>query len=863
MKPRTFVLLAALIVLALAGAVRAEPPPRHGNANKDVREAAVSTDGRFVAFASYASDIVLGDTNYAQDVFLYDRDTGQTMLISRRADGVQGNGDSYSPSLSADGRYVAFQTEASNLNEGPAGGGLLVLDRQTGEFSAVARSSDGDPANDYATGLVISADGHTVAFYTAADNLVEGDTQLCDNGKWNCRDVFVHDLLTGETALVSRNANGVGGDDDSWTPSLSADGRYVAFASAADNLLEGNPDSPPISGDMDRIYVHDRQTGQTTLASVNSDGAPASSNSVSASPSISGDGQLVAFLSSDLNLTPDDSDSTGIYVHNRVTGQTILVSRSTAGAPGNATSWKPVISSDGSAVAFGSAATNLVADDNNGVEDIFVHDLATGQTALASRRQSGAPGDGDSWSPAISGDGQVIAFETYATNLGDGGLADGLLDVAVHDRATGETVYLTARPPTLQGNSESRSSAVSAGGRFVAFESYASNLVPGDTNGRWDIFVRDMQTGQTALIGRGAQATGESRNPAISADGRFVAFESTAEAGGSLNSNSNVFVHDRQTGATALISRPMNGLAPAEGASRNPSLSADGRYVVFDSSAANLVAGDANQDTDIFVYDSQTGAMTRIPRSPAGDSDWVFPCCAVISADGRYVAFAADVLYSSQPGWPVQDYIRQVFVHDRATGETVMVSFGADQPANDTASGAPSISADGRTVAFHSGADDLVAGDTNSTYDIFVYDLNTGQRTLISRHTAGALGNAGSRNPTLSPDGRYVAFQSDADNLVDDDDNDLPDVFIHDRQAGQTTLVSRDGSGAPGRGHSFEPAIAAGGAHVAFWSDADLVTGDVNGLFDVFLFDRAAERAWLVSGLILGPHQAFAPAVAR
>jgi Tol biopolymer transport system component len=255
--------------------------------------------------------------------------------------------------------------------------------------------------------------------------------------------------------------------------------------------------------------------------------------------------------------------------------------------------------------------------------------------------------------------------------------------------------------------------------------------------------------------------------------------------------------------------------------------------------------------------------MTLIPHSDAGDADWGYPCCAVISADGRYVAFTALVVYTSRLGWPGDDYIWQVFVHDRTTGETAMISFGQSRPAYDASSGAPSISADGRIVAFHSSVDDLVTGDTNGAFDIFIYDLNTAQRTLVSRRSDGAQGNAGSLNPSLSADGRYVAFQSEADNLVDGDDNNLTDIFIHDRQTGQTTLASRDVGGAPGRGSSFEPSMAAGGGHVAFWSDADLVTGDVNGLYDVFLFDRAAERPWLVSGLILGPHRAFAPVVYR
>ena len=320
-----------------------------------------------------------------------------------------------------------------------------------------------------------------------------------------------------------------------------------------------------------------------------------------------------------------------------------------------------------------------------------------------------------------------------------------------------------------EGNSTSFDPVISANGRFVAFASYATNLVPGDTNGVADVFVHDRLTGSTERVSvdsAGNERPTASEAPAISADGRFVAFLS-----------GDVFVHDRQTRTTERMSVDSAGNGGDRSSSR-PAISANGRFVAFDSDATNLVPGDTNMATDVFVHDRQTGVTERVSVDSAGNQ-----------VDG--------------PSYR------------------------------------PALSADGRFVAFESWAPSLVPGDTNSTNDVFVHDRQTRTTERVSVDSAGIEGNAASFNPAISADGRFVVFSSNAANLVSADTNGVADVFVRDRQTGVTERVSVDSAGNQGDGHSYPPAISADGRFVTFASRAtNLVPGDTNGTTDVFVRDR-------------------------
>jgi len=375
----------------------------NNNGNQVTRESFVgssSDDGRFVAFVSSDTNLVIGDTNNTYDVFVRDRQYGKTIRVSVGTDGSQANGPSYTPTISGDGRFVAFASSASNLVAGDSNDeiDIFVHDRLTGVTTRDNVDSSGNQVSGNRFGIhlepVISKNGRYVAFASSASNLVDNDTN-------DELDVFVHDRLTGETTKVSVDSNGnqASGGPGSLRPSISDDGRYVAFDSYASNLVINDP-----NGEESSIFVHDRNTGETSLIG---HGSSADTITASIAPVISGSGRYVAFYSSTTNTTYRD-----VFVHDRGSGETIQVSVSSSGIPGNADSRLPTISDDGRYVAFYSNATNLVSGDENGKPDIFVHDQKSGETIRVSIDSSEKP--------YISGNGKYVHFGSYDNSLVSG-----------------------------------------------------------------------------------------------------------------------------------------------------------------------------------------------------------------------------------------------------------------------------------------------------------------------------------------------------------------------------------------------------------------------------------------------------------
>lgn len=404
----------------------------------------------------------------------------------------------------------------------------------------------------------------------------------------------------------------------------------------------------------------------------------------------------------------------------------------------------------------------------------------------------------------------------------------------------------------VQGNLDSVFVSISGNGRYVAFESLASNLVAGDTNGAYDVFVHDRQTGATSRVSvdsGGLQANSDCILPSISADGRFVAFTSFAAnlVAGDTNAAGDIFIHDRQTGVTSRASVSTSG-AQANDSSFSAALSADARFVAFTSLASNLVLGDSNGEPDVFVRDRAAGTTTRVSVGPGGIQGNGICSAESISADGRFVAFTslADNLVTGD-----SNGVNDVFVHDRATGSTTRVSVDSSGGEGNDNSGRPSISADGRFVAFHSGSTAFVPGDANADEDVFVHDRSTGETSLVSVDSAGIQGDHSALTPSISADGRFVAFGSGSTRLVRGDTNGTRDIFVHDRYTGQTVRASVDSAGVEANAASAEPAISGDGRYVAFVGDAtNLVAGDTNGASDVFvreLRDPAECRAGTVN----------------
>ncbi len=404
---------------------------------------------------------------------------GITTRVSINGSGEQGNDASHEPSISADGRYVAFQSLSTNLVPDDIGNDrdIFVYDQQTGITERVSVSSSGVEGNAVSDQPSISADGRYVAFYSLASNLVSGDTGAN-------RDIFVRDRQTDTTERVSLNSAEAQGNGSSYSPSISADGRYVAFYSLADNLVAGDTNA---SYD---IFVRDRQTGDTELISV--DSAEVQGNDRSVEPSISSDGRFVAFESDATNLVTGDTNAmTDTFVRDRQTGVTQRISVSSTGVQGNNESHLPSISGDGQLIAFESAASNLITGDTNNRDDIFVYDRQTGLIERVSVTSAGAQGNGNNTWPSISGNGRYVIFRSISTNLVPGD-NNAFADILVHDRQTNMTRRISVSSAGAQANSINYSASISGDGQFIAFESAASNLVTGDTNGSEDIFVHNQ-----------------------------------------------------------------------------------------------------------------------------------------------------------------------------------------------------------------------------------------------------------------------------------------------------------------------------------------------------------------------------------
>jgi TolB protein len=420
-----------------------------------------------------------------------------------------------------------------------------------------------------------------------------------------------------ETTLISRQsatAGGAGGTGGSSKAAISADGRYIAFASDADNLSEADNDA------FSNVFVRDTRVGETTLVSRRSAGeGGAGADAVSFNASISADGRYVAFASDADNLSAKDSDAAlgvDVFVRDLEASTTTLASRQSAGqggAGGDEFSNFPSISADGRYVTFVSDADNLSTADVEEVVDVFVRDLQSNTTTLVSRQSGpgGAGADDVSSFPAISPDGRYVAFQSSADNLSTAD-DNAVRNIYVRDTQS-STTTLISRQSGLGGagaDGASSEAAISADGRYVAFQSDADNLSAVDDNRFTNLFVRDLQASTTTLASRqsagqgGAPANGTSGFPAISADGRYVAFQSDADnlSGGDVVVR-DVFVRDLDANETSLISRQSAnaGGAGGDGSSFLAAISADGRYVAFDSGADNLDPASDNVFTNVFV----------------------------------------------------------------------------------------------------------------------------------------------------------------------------------------------------------------------------------------------------------------------
>jgi len=401
---------------------------------------------------------------------------------------------------------------------------------------------------------------------------------------------------------------------------------------------------------------------------------------------------------------------------------------------------------------------------------------------------NGEQGDFICYAPtSISADGRYFLFDSRATNLVPGD-TNFWQDAFVRDRVAGTLERVSVGVGGVQANNRSGNVAMTPDGRFVLFNSEAGNLVPGDTNLSWDAFVRDRLLGTTERVSvssSGAEGDGDVHATAISSDGRYVALAGYATnlVPGDTNGHQDVFVHDRSNHTTVRVSLASNGAQAAGGDSYNGSISDDGQFVAFASLASNLAPSDTNGAVDIFVRDQTAGTTQRVTVAanppPPGLSSWADG--VQISGNGRFVAFSHDA-NNLVPG--DTNGVADIFVRNLTLGTTERVSVSsAGLQGNDRCFVFPSISTNGRFVAFGSYATNLVAGDTNATQDVFLRDRWLGTTERVSLGAEGEQLSWNSSAGCVSPDGRYVTFANFL-NFLPDDSNDLLDGFVRDRTGG-------------------------------------------------------------------------------
>jgi hypothetical protein len=402
----------------------------------------------------------------------------------------------------------------------------------------------------------------------------------------------------------------------------------------------------------------------------------------------------------------------GMKVARAAVGDITRASVDSSGVQANAMTYSGQISADGRFVSFDSDASNLVPEDTNGNTDVFLRNLQSGTTVRVSLDASGFQANNGSGGSSISADGRFVAFESDASNLTSGD-TNNLTDIFVKDMQTGIVTRVSLDSTGVEANGVSSSASISGDGRYVAFISEANNLVPNDVNGVQDIFVHDLQTGATMWAS--ANGNSSSWDPTISLDGRYVVFTSAATnlVSNDTNGKRDIFMFAVQTGQITRASLDASGVQ-GDMDSLDASISGDGRYVSFSSASNNYMTGDTFGFPHAYVRDMLTGALSLVSFANGflmiGWSD-----ATQMSADGRYVAFSFDDKGDSYP-------TRWIYIHDRVTGKTfIAASGGGDGLGNPILA---SISGDGRFLAFASSATSLVPGDTNGTRDIFIKEVS-------------------------------------------------------------------------------------------------------------------------------------------
>jgi Tol biopolymer transport system component len=800
-------------------------------ADAGATQQAVSHDGRYVAFASRSSGLSSEDDDRVINIFVRDRLAGTTTLVSRAtgAHGEPSHDFCADPAISDDGTRVAFRCKGPLAPADTNGDhDVYVRDLQTNETILVSRQAGISGVHQSAPAL--SGDGTRVAFTSLAPFA---------GGLPDPEQVYIRDIplgsqpALGPITLASRAGGGSQTlpDGPSFDPSVSNDGSKVAFISQADNIATG------ATTNVAQAFVRDLAASPptTTLVSLQSGGGAEADRFVT-DAMISGDGAAVAFSSEAGNL---DAVVTGINTHVYLhAGQaTTLLDRSLDGVKaGDGRAEAVAIDDHGDVVSFISQATNLVdpALDGQAAVDTFAYDArgATPRIRLVSRA-SGASAPATNATddvPSVSGDGRQVLFVSQRSVTGNAVGAVDTLGLRSLDADTTSAVVLpTGATSFANAGGAADEASVSADGRYVAFETSAPALGVPPADGV-EIAVRDTETGAVTIASRENGAAGapmsslDVQSPSISADGQRVAF-----AAPDANGVPQIWVRDLAHGTTTLASQGIGG-APADAQAQRPSISADGTHVAFLSAAANLVAGVPGNAMRAYARDLRPGGGTVLVADDGSASAIVG--AVAMNRDGTRAAFVTNARLLAQDA----DTLDDLYVRDLTPGsQPVLASVGpgganSDQPVED-----PAISADGTHVAFDTSSRNLGATVPVDSSEVWVRDLRPGGTTVLASRADGANGavaNGDSIGPALSADGHVVVFGSSADDLGFAAPGSPPSgVYRRDLATGSTQLASR-GSGPQGApvaasGESTKIAdVTADGGCIVF-----AALGDVLGAF--------------------------------
>jgi Tol biopolymer transport system component len=826
--------------------------------NGDSLAMGISSNGQYAVFESGASDLVPGDTNNADDIFVRDVVNRTTTLVSVSINGGCGNGTSRTPVMTPDGRYVAFVSSASNLVAGDSNGipDIFVRDLQAGTttLASPGAQSTGVTAASASAAPAITPDGRHVVFYSSATNLVAGVTAVGG--------IYMRDLVAGTTYWASSGAGSAvlaafgSPGSQCFCPKISSDGAFVAYEASLANYADK-------AGVVLRCHLPD---GLTDVVNTNAN-APTISYEDIRTVDMSPDGRSVAAVVN----TDSGGVNSAIYLWDADTGTNLLVSPALSNnVPASGSSYAPLIDPSGRYLAFLSNSRNLTTNQLSGAVHLYCFDTRADAIFLVDAGTNGVGlGVSPETFPGWSANAQSLSYESAGT-----GDRNRFVDVMVCDLESNATEIVSAPAaacafPSSDGPSLLFGDCISTTARYVALASDADNLTASATNGYRNVYVSDLVMGTNVLVSvntNGVAASGNSSQPSLSGNGRFVAFTSTASdlVPGDNNNSCDVFVRDVQSGTTTLVSVNVSGTGPGDTNSFSPTLSSDGRFVMFYSQANNLATGSFGSGvTNLFLRDLQANTTYALTAGPSG----VGVFSAAMTPDGQYIAFMGD-LAGLVPGhlhvWD-SDLAKLIYTNNVASISQVAISpdgqrlaYIASNPGNlsladliVTTNNATvctakfpslaglSFSGNGRFLAYATNT--TAAGQpTNGMGNVCVYDVLAKTNQLVSVNLTGlGGGNAASDSPVMSPDGRFVAYRSFASNLVPGDSNGVPDVFLYDRNSGTTTLVSASQfGGGSGANRSFNPCFSPDGQTLVFQSEAfDLVTNDFNRSGDVFAFN--------------------------